>query len=53
VRVHGLEAHDVVEAGLLDAEPLERLLHVRAIRVGEQLRMINQSAPTGSLVPWA
>ena len=38
MRVHGLEAHDVVEAGLVDAQPLQRLLHVRSIRVREQLR---------------
>jgi hypothetical protein len=48
VRVHGLEADDVVEAGLVHAQPLQRPLHVRAIGVGEQLRaygcMMNQSA---------
>lgn len=38
VRVHGLEAHDGVEAALVDAQPLQRLPHVRAIRVGEQLK---------------
>jgi hypothetical protein len=38
VRVHGLEADDVVEACLVHAQPLQRPLHVRAIGVGEQLR---------------
>lgn len=37
VRVHGLEAHDVVEAGLVHAQPFQRPLHVRAVRVREQL----------------